>query len=308
MPHVFSMDHLPAITSLYHLERKTVWQTCDREHILVLMESGRCLFSLGNRRVEAGTGDLVYIPAGQEYKREPLDDAPATFTYFHFSLSEPPVFKSDSACAEDLARQQMQAYRDERQDGVLGGPKIYLFSCTHLPDEAMEICRAALAENANAHADSRLFIMLHVSRLLALASRENVQRLLQDRQRPMEADVPAKLREAVRYIRENYARMLSVGEVCTEVGISRQHLVRLFRAEMGMTPIQFINNVKILHAKDLIRRNGQLSFKEIAYELGFSDEHYFSRLFLHMSGETPSQFRDRVVHFDERAKEAQAFA
>ena len=88
-----------------------------------------------------------------------------------------------------------------------------------------------------------------------------------------------------------------MGEVCRQAGLSRQHLIRLFKQELNVTPIQYINRTRIMHAKDLLWRNINLSVKELAYELGFADEHYFSRLFTRVVGEPPSAFRDRVRAF-----------
>ena len=42
-----------------------------------------------------------------------------------------------------------------------------------------------------------------------------------------------------------------------------------------------------------------VTIKEIAAELGFDNQHYFSRVFMKKNGETPSQYRNRTVNFKE---------
>ena len=60
------------------------------------------------------------------------------------------------------------------------------------------------------------------------------------------------------------------------------------------THCQYINRLKIQYAKHLIQFSPSLSMKEIGYELGFENPHYFSRLFTKLAGESPSSFRARV--------------
>ncbi|MBQ7791929.1 MAG: AraC family transcriptional regulator, partial [Clostridia bacterium] len=44
-------------------------------------------------------------------------------------------------------------------------------------------------------------------------------------------------------------------------------------------------------------RNPHISVKQVAFELGFQDSHYFSRLFKKVTGETPGEYRERVVNY-----------
>ena len=298
MPYALTMDAMPVISSIYRIERQTVWQTCDRENILVLMVQGKCAFELGQRRFEAGPGQLVYIPAGQDYRRSPMEDAPATFYYFHFSLPDAPELETDSALARLLTEVQGQPFLPAEPGRQGKAAPVCLDEVTAPGEEALSIARQALEEYERAGTDSRLLCSVCVSHLIALSNRATQQRLLtQHLAQSDNSPTPPRLTEAVLYIRRNHTRPITVGEVCQQAGISRQHMIRLFKAELGMTPIQFINHTKIMHAKDLLWRDNTLTVKELSYELGFSDEHYFSRTFTHVVGESPSAFRRRVRRF-----------
>jgi AraC-like DNA-binding protein len=86
-------------------------------------------------------------------------------------------------------------------------------------------------------------------------------------------------------------------EVAKAAGVSSQHLIRLFRKHLNSTPVGYINRTKVLHAIDLLR-NTKLSVKEIAYELGFEDPNYFSRLFKREEGMSPGDTRARICNYD----------
>ena len=223
--HTFSLNALPRISAIYRIERQTVWQTCDQENILVLMERGRCLFRIEGEEYDAQPGDLIFIPAGQEYQRRPLDGAPAVFYYFHFSLNSPPQPRS----ARELGPGMDGAPGPGISLGGAGGPgagvlTVCLGARTALPPEGQSIAGAALEEYERGALEGRLFYTLHFSHLLALATRETARELLSQKALAAEADIPLKLRAAILFIRSHYDRGITVGEVCRQAGLSRQHL------------------------------------------------------------------------------------
>ena len=81
----------------------------------------------------------------------------------------------------------------------------------------------------------------------------------------------------------------SVLEFAREVGMSRTQLHRKLKALTNQSAGEFIQHIRLQRAADLIRKNsGNVS--DIAYQVGFSDPSYFSRLFKKQFGKTPSDF------------------
>jgi AraC-like DNA-binding protein len=292
--HSLRLETTPNISSMYCIKRQTIWQTCDRENILILMVNGQCLFKMNGIEYIAQANDLIFIPVGQDYQRYPLGDAPACFYYFHFTLDSPPVQQQPKAYAQELIALQNQIYLSSEQSAK----RPYLTAClltkTSLGNDAQRIAREALIEYEKASLESRILYTAYLTQLIALGSRETIRILVSEKAYETDARIPPKLRDAILYIRSNHSRPLTAAEVCSHAGISPQHMIRLFRQELGMTPIQYINHTKAMHAKDIVWRNTNLSVKELAYELGFVNEHYFCRVFTRYVGETPSAFRARV--------------
>ena len=79
--------------------------------------------------------------------------------------------------------------------------------------------------------------------------------------------------------------------------MSKQHLIRCFKNYLHTTPTQYILEFKIAKAKEFLFNQQDLSIKEIANELGIDDQHYFSRMFKKLCGETPSEYKYRVHHY-----------
>jgi YesN/AraC family two-component response regulator len=74
--------------------------------------------------------------------------------------------------------------------------------------------------------------------------------------------------------------------------LTKDHLIRLFKKQMGCTPAKYINQKKIEKAQLIILMEN-ISLKNVAYKLGFENISYFIRLFKKITGETPSTYRKK---------------
>ncbi len=88
---------------------------------------------------------------------------------------------------------------------------------------------------------------------------------------------------------ENLRGNIEIEGISDKLGISASHLTNIFKSYTGMTPYQYYLHMKINKAKELLE-TGELSIKEIAYELSFESQYYFSRLFKKKTGYPPSQW------------------
>ncbi|MEO6479600.1 MAG: substrate-binding domain-containing protein [Ferruginibacter sp.] len=84
----------------------------------------------------------------------------------------------------------------------------------------------------------------------------------------------------------------SVNEICKEIGISRVQLYRKVKALIGYNVNDYIVAVRLQKAKFLLT-NGDLSIAEIAYQVGFSTQAYFSNVFKSKFGYTPSEYKQQ---------------
>ena len=78
--------------------------------------------------------------------------------------------------------------------------------------------------------------------------------------------------------------------LCKHISMSESQAIRLFKKSFGTTPYTYVLRKKIDFAKKLLI-DTNLSVKEIATKLCFSDEYYFSNIFKEKVGCPPSQFR-----------------
>lgn len=92
-------------------------------------------------------------------------------------------------------------------------------------------------------------------------------------------------------IERRYAEPLKIGDLAASVFLSTGRFTELFRAEVGCSPREYLGQVRIQAAKQLLRET-DLSISSIASHIGFPDPAYFTRFFRQQVGLSPSEFRD----------------
>lgn len=92
------------------------------------------------------------------------------------------------------------------------------------------------------------------------------------------------------YIDNHVTRNITLKELGDMVYLSESQIIRIFKRDLGITPYEYILSLKMEQAKLMLRSTG-LMVKEIAFQLGFCDEHYFTYLFKQRMGKTPTGYR-----------------
>lgn len=93
------------------------------------------------------------------------------------------------------------------------------------------------------------------------------------------------------YLDRNIECNVSIKELSELIYRSPSQTIRIFKKAFQCTPYDYAINLKIETAK-LYLKNTSLKIKEIAYQVGFSDEHYFSNVFRSKTGTSPKNFRN----------------
>ena len=99
-----------------------------------------------------------------------------------------------------------------------------------------------------------------------------------------------RIAKTVLYIRKHLNEAIELEKLAEISCLSKDHFIRLFKKELGTTPLQYINQKKIEKAQPLLITE-ELAVKEIAFQLAFDDYSYFNRLFKKTTGVTPQEYR-----------------
>ena len=98
------------------------------------------------------------------------------------------------------------------------------------------------------------------------------------------------VRACIGYMKENYKARVTLEELGEISGYSGPHTMRIFKEETGQTPHEWLTQMRINHAKELLTM-GENTLEAIADECGFASPSHFKILFKKTVGTTPGVFR-----------------
>lgn len=102
----------------------------------------------------------------------------------------------------------------------------------------------------------------------------------------------AEVRRVVDYLEASYDRKIGLTELAKLVGLSRDHMIRSFRAEMGLTPFAFLDGIRVRHARALLRQGKPI--QSVALDVGFYDQSHLTNRFKRVVGVTPGQYTQAI--------------
>ena len=102
------------------------------------------------------------------------------------------------------------------------------------------------------------------------------------------------IRQAKEYIQNRYTDPeLSLNKIAAQVNLSASHFSVVFSQETGQTFKEYLTEIRINKAKELLRMTA-LRSADIAYQVGYNDPHYFSTVFKKNTGLSPIEFRSQI--------------
>lgn len=105
------------------------------------------------------------------------------------------------------------------------------------------------------------------------------------------------IKEITEYIDTNYTQKITVKEISDKFGYSEAYFCRFFKKYLGISPVKYINALRLQHAEKLLL-DTENSIGQIASDSGFADVFYFSAVFKKQYGMSPTKFREnRNLYF-----------
>lgn len=99
------------------------------------------------------------------------------------------------------------------------------------------------------------------------------------------------VKEAQKFMRENYFFGIHVTDVAKHVSVDRKYLCTLFEQQTGMSTMDYLLKLRLDRAKELLVR-GDLSVSIVAASVGYSDALGFSRIFKKHVGVSPREYKN----------------
>lgn len=98
------------------------------------------------------------------------------------------------------------------------------------------------------------------------------------------------IKRTIKYMNKHFKEKLTLGDSAAHFHVNPSYLSALFKQEMGKSFTEYLTLLRLREAKKLLRET-DLNLTDIAYQCGFSDQSYFSKVFRKSEGLSPKQYR-----------------
>ena len=221
-------------------------------HALIFRIHGRAEVVLEDNRIRLNKNDLTFVPEGLEYNITTLGEEEVIVIHFSASFSDMPGI--------------MNMHSTNPEAFSLLFNKLLLSWQTR--------------PTGFVYRTDSLFLSI-----LEQIERQSIE---------MNTDsLEFRIQHSVNLIHANIANAaFSIDGLAAEVGYCTSYFRRVFNAEMGVSPKEYLINLRIKHAASLLE-SGYYSVEQVAELSGFACAKYFSTIFKRLTGKTPSSFLSR---------------
>ena len=173
---------------------------------------------------------------------------------------------------------------DARFDSLLAGS-------SYLPVSGNSLLPALLGQMVRIADFQLAYWRRRLSALLSTALEElcaSADNALEELARPL----PLPISQALAYMEDHLEEPITIEAIARQSGWSHEHFTRVFVASVGMSPKRALLERRLRRA-ELLMQSGRWNVKQIAYRVGFRDEHHFSKMYKRLRGMTASAYIER---------------
>lgn len=284
-------------------EYPTAWRQQMRRlscHELYVVSEGTVRYFVDGNEFLLRQHDALVMRPGVPHSAETANSKGFTAYYAHFQPVVPTHLFHDTT----LLRREILARFSERNDEMRDNyimPHAYSHN-VYLPAvislkacrlEILSLLDAAVRDRAAMRWGTRDMLDLHFRQILILLTREALSQLAIPISLTTGGRSSRLVQEAVSHLAGHLDEPSSVTALSATLGVSPQHLIRMFKRRLGVTPNEFRQHQRVERAKELISLGG-MTLKEIGHAVGFENQHYFCRVFKKLEGMTPGAYGEKI--------------
>lgn len=255
-------------------------------HFHNLLEIGYCHY---------GDGDLVIEDDTYRFDAGMISCIPAN--YLHVTRSDANVrafWEYIYISPEDIVRQWGKSTQETRQIMDAVGRKSFFVKVEECPAIAALI-RAIFVEMQHRSAHYRECVRGMAYALLFEIARFNDM----GEEQSAGKSISLQLGSAIEYVDKNYPNNFKISDLANECHMSETHFRRIFQEKMNMTPVEYVNFVRVRKACELIDKT-DISMEDVAEKVGFVTPSTFNRNFRRIIGTSPYQWKNRPDNHEGR--------
>ncbi len=163
-----------------------------------------------------------------------------------------------------------------------------------------EYARRALALNVLDYMEKPILLQNVVSALTRAGKQLETMRRLkileaveQDRETVKAESRNKAVSSVLDYIHANFDRDIGLNDLAQATGLTTAYLCNLFKECVGVSYIKYLTSIRLDHAKRMLQCGEKAT--KVSEKVGYSDYHYFCRVFKKYTGVTPGEYREHTL-------------
>lgn len=260
---------------LKRTETEENYHSHDFIEIVIILDGEGCLL-IDGESYTARTGDIFILNPGT-YHRSIRTDSPVCTTECYVSFTDITFRDCKKGCFPLF------------QDG-----RIVHAMSSKLKQHIFQLCRSISVETNSWQPGRDFMLKAYLIQIICLVirSQQETPAVLQPEGYIFHS--PNKqyvVRQITDYMKLHYKEKISLDQIAANMYLSTFYISKIFKSETGDTPINYLIQLRMEKAKELLRDTSKATIQEIADEVGYSDTYHFSKLFKKYCGVSPSRYR-----------------
>lgn len=232
-----------------------------KEHVLIYCVEGAGWYRLGEKIHHVSANQFFILPPDRPHSYGADVEQPWTIYWIHFTGEHAAVYSQGAYVPQDINPSVNSRIRERN----------IVF------EEIFNTIEKSYDRESLRYASSLLHYYLASMRYLRLY-------------RQTESDTFGFIKAVTHYMVENIEKKITLQELADYMGYSQSYLSQRFKQELGDSPLNHLNKLRINHACRLLKETN-LKINHICHKVGINDAYYFSRLFHSIMGMSPTEYR-----------------
>lgn len=260
-PSIYAKDFFYYMLSVGHFYCKSSYYTARQpgeydSYLLIYVLSGRLTVTAPGFTGHAGAGDTVLLNCYDKHSYGALE--PTEFYYIHFDGN------NSSSFVNELLRQYGNIFRTDY----------------HSRHSAFIYDIVTKLSSQSPITESEISITIHT--LLCQLGTLNTGTYM--------GKYPQPVNDLLQILNRDYSKSMTVADISHRLNVSEQHLSRLFKCHLGISPYKYLTKLRINTAA-LLLISTNMTIADITDSVGFSSESNFIKYFRSVYNTTPSKYR-----------------
>lgn len=165
-----------------------------------------------------------------------------------------------------------------------------------MKQEVLNICNRMAKESAAASSGRYFLLKAYLIELIVLILREVEDTASNHKGYVFESPYRKYVvSQMINFFNDHFSEKISLDQIAQNMYLSTFYLAKIFKSETGDTPINYLINLRLEKARELLEEDSSASIQDIAEKVGYEDVSHFSKSFKKHYGIAPTKYRSDTI-------------